>query len=206
MPAELAGVAALRRFFDGLIAPPAGRPDLCSERVIDRFLHGRLQAFVAGHGVGLAHRQRGHAVRVHVRKRFGFAGEISIGALNADQELQPALNILCVVALHMRVACAKECQQRQASDGAIGLRAGPVTILTQHGRFMSRAKLVGIPTAVGALIDRQPPQRRLHCRFRFRRAAALPGDGHAIGRHAIGINLRHAARGDRRGGTFDNGA
>ncbi len=112
LPSKLAGVAPLGGLFDCLITPAAGRANLCSQCVADRLLHGRLNSSIAGHGVGFAHRQRGHAVRVHVREHLRLAGQISVVALNADQIFQAALDVFRIVALKMRVARAEKRQRR----------------------------------------------------------------------------------------------
>ena len=152
LPADHRGVALLAR----LVAPAAALRVLRRGDEVQRRLGRRKQLLVVGHGVGLAERDRGDAVRVHVAARLVQGAALRADAHVVDQERQAVADGGLVLALLVRLSAAEERQQGQAGGGVAGFgQLARVPALAAAG---GAEGVVEAPAAVGHLVIGQPPQ------------------------------------------------
>ena len=81
---------------------------------------------------------------------------MTVRSLAAQQELQAVLDRFAIVALDMRIPRAEKREQRQSGDAGVGGLSRSLAILPQSFRFVSCAKVAGVPMSVRTLRRGEP--------------------------------------------------
>ncbi len=128
---------------------------------------------------------------VHVGEQFCIAGQIAIGGLRGEQEIDAALHRGGMRAVLMRVPGAEESQQRQARQSGVGLGARAFAVVSVRERFAAGAMVAGIPAPVRGLVPGQPVERGVHRRLGLGGATVAFGDAQTVRSRALAIHFRH---------------
>ena len=181
-PAKLAHVALVA----GVVTPAAVGAILAPQQVVHRALDGIGKSLVARQCVGFGQGERGHRMAVGAGVERRAAGQVAFGVLRANQEHQPASNLLLVRTFEMRMSRAEEREQRESGDRGVGLATGPTPVVTQHHEFAPCLPAIGIPPPVGRLRVGEPFERAGDGLFGFATPPLLDHRLQPVGADALG--------------------